>query len=308
MILFYGRRDDSPLGRALDQAEALGVPHLLLDQGQLAGHDLGLAVDAGGWTGRVVAAGQEVSLDALWGVYARPLELPEVRDPIDRLRAQTFHQGLVEWLDTAPCLVVNRPSAMDSNSSKPFQAQLIAQLGFEVPDTLVTNDPAEVVDFQRRHSRVIYKSTSGVRSIVRQLDDAALARLERVRAVPTMFQAHVSGADVRVHVVGEETFATEITTEATDYRYATRDGLVAEMASLRLPEAVEAGCVRLAVGLRLPFCGVDLRRTEDGRWVCFEVNPMPAYSFFEDGTGQAISTSLVRLLAGNCKEPAHAER
>lgn len=306
MILFYGRLDDSPLRRAVDHVDATGSVHAVLDQRQLANHELGLAVVPGGWSGHLVASGHEIALETVTAVFARPLELPRVGDPIDRLRAQTFHQAFVEWLDYAACLVVNRPAAMESNSSKPFQAQLIARFGFDVPETLVTNDADEVLAFRRRHGSIIYKSASGVRSIVRELDEAAMARLDRVRALPTMFQAHVPGVDVRVHVVGNQVFATEVRTEATDYRYAGDDGLEAHMTSVDLPATVESRCVSLSARLGLPFCGIDLRRSDEGRWVCFEVNPMPAYSFFEAGTGQDISGELVRFLSGSAQEHLYA--
>jgi hypothetical protein len=43
---------------------------------------------------------------------------------------------------------------------------------------------------------------------------------------------------------------------------------------------------------------MDLRRTPDGGFVCFEVNPSPAYSFYQDRTGQPIATAIARYLAG----------
>jgi glutathione synthase/RimK-type ligase-like ATP-grasp enzyme len=187
---------------------------------------------------------------------------------------------------------------MHSNSSKPYQAQLIARAGFDVPATLVTNDPDAVRDFAAEHGALVYKSTSGIRSIVRRLDAAALARLERVRSLPTQFQAVVDGTDVRVHVVGERVFATEVRSQAVDYRYAARDGLDAELVATDVPDDVAQRCVRLAGELGLALAGVDLRRTPDGRWACFEVNPMPGYSFYESHTGQPISRALVAHLAG----------
>jgi glutathione synthase/RimK-type ligase-like ATP-grasp enzyme len=49
---------------------------------------------------------------------------------------------------------------MASNHSKPYQAQLITKAGFDVPDTLVTNDPDRALAFRSRHKKVIYKSIS----------------------------------------------------------------------------------------------------------------------------------------------------
>ena len=111
---------------------------------------------------------------------------------------------------------------MGSNSSKPYQAQLIREYGFEVPPTLITNEPEQVLAFRAEHRRIVYKSISGVRSIVQTFDDDDLGRLRAIRWCPTQFQAFVEGVDVRVHVVGDEVFATECASDATDYRYAKR--------------------------------------------------------------------------------------
>jgi glutathione synthase/RimK-type ligase-like ATP-grasp enzyme len=54
----------------------------------------------------------------------------------------------------------------------------------------------------------------------------------------------------------------------------------------------------LAALLQLPLCGIDLRRCADGSYVCFEVNPMPAFSYYEANTGQPIARRLVEFLSG----------
>jgi glutathione synthase/RimK-type ligase-like ATP-grasp enzyme len=117
-------------------------------------------------------------------------------------------------------VVVNRYAAMGSNSSKPYQSQLIRDHGFGVPETLVTNDPELVSAFQAQHGDLIYKSISGERSIVSRFDASDRERLERVRWCPVQFQAFVHGPNVRVHTVGNEVFATIVETDAVDYRAA----------------------------------------------------------------------------------------
>ncbi len=299
MILFYGRGDDRPLELAVRAAAGQGLDFWLVDVRHLDVHDvvLELGRPGGPGIGGVLTRGrQPIDLAGVRAVYARPLA-PTVapHDPEAR-RVHAVHTLLLTWMDAAPCLVVNRPSAMAGNGSKPFQAQLIAEAGFEVPETLVTDDPSIVRAFLAEHGRVVFKSVSGIRSIVRELDGDALARLDRVRALPTQFQAYVPGTDVRVHVVGSTTFATAVHSDATDYRYARRDGRAARLEAVELPAHVAARCAALARRLGLPLCGIDLRRTPDERWVCFEANPMPAYSWFEDETGAPISEALATLL------------
>jgi glutathione synthase/RimK-type ligase-like ATP-grasp enzyme len=298
MILFYGRPEDSPLARAISEAEAAGVEHRVIDQAALADHDLSINACDDGLHGLVTIAGEQLPLAAFSAVYARPLELVgPFADSDQERRARGFHEAFVEWLDVADALVVNRPAAMASNSSKPYQAQLIAAAGFEVPATLVTSEPDEVAAFRREHGRVIYKSVSGIRSIVRELDDVALRHLDRIRDLPTQFQAYVPGVDVRVHAVGSRCFATEIVSGALDYRYAPRDGVEAELRPDSLSDDEALRCVALARHLGLSLCGIDLRRRPDGTLVCFEVNPMPAFSYFEAEAGQPIGRALVDLLA-----------
>jgi hypothetical protein len=80
--------------------------------------------------------------------------LPEVRhqppDSAEREHSRRVHEALLAWTEIASARVVNRPAAMASNASKPYQAQLISDNGFEVPETLVTNDPQLVSEFPRR--------------------------------------------------------------------------------------------------------------------------------------------------------------
>ena len=293
MIVFFGYGDDAPLRRAVDAAVDLGVEYVLVDQKACAGIDL-LCRDDGG---TLWVDGRRIPLDDVTAAYARPLSPLPDSDSRAAQRGQTLFALFVEWLDTTPARVANRPYDMHSNSSKPFQAQLIARAGFAVPETLISSDPDEVRGFLAAHGEVIFKSVSGVRSIVRRLDSGYLDRLDRVRTVPTQFQALVPGVDVRVHVVGRSVFATRIESASTDYRYAQRDGGYAELTATELPDDVAERCVELAAALRLPLAGIDLRRRPDGTYVCFEVNPMPGYSYFESHTGQPISRALVSMLA-----------
>src|SRR5439155_9641967 len=124
------------------------------------------------------------------------------------------------------------------------------------PPTLVTNEPDEAIEFIRRHGRVIYKSISSIRSIVREWSTADERNLDKIRVLPTQFQAFVSGTNIRVHVVGSKLFATEISSPAVDYRYAEREGLDVEMRPLDLPPQICRQCCDLASLLQLPFCGI----------------------------------------------------
>lgn len=310
MILLCGVASESPVRLVAAALNELGVPHLLFNQRQCAAMEFTFGIDGGQVDGNLCirengVKAVEYPLSRFGGVYVRLLDdsaLPEMQglaanDP-QRLHCRNLHDALLRWIEVAPCRVVNRLGPMGSNGSKPYQAQLIAAAGFDVPETLITNDPGLARAFIREHGRVIYKSASSVRSIVDTVTPADDARLERIRWCPTQFQAFVEGTNVRVHVVGRQVFAAAAETEAVDYRYAHRQGGSTELRAVDLGDELAERCIALAHSLNLPFAGVDLKFAPDGRVYCFEVNPSPGFSYFEAATGQPIALAVARYLAG----------
>jgi glutathione synthase/RimK-type ligase-like ATP-grasp enzyme len=306
MILLCGIPSESPLAMVAAALDARGASYRMLNQRKVATCSIAWQIDAGQIDGTLRLEHETHRLADIDAVYVRLMDdrlLPELKDAPDdspaRRHARAFHEALYRWLEAAPGRIVNRADPQGSNGSKPYQAQLIAQYGFNVPETLITNDPERVRAFQREHGDLIYKSISGVRSIVQQLTDSDMERLEHIRWCPVQFQALVPGTDVRVHVVGEEAFATEIVSDRLDYRYARRDGGSTSLRATELPADIVARCVAMTEGLGLAFAGIDLKLAPDGRVFCFEVNPCPAFSFYEANTDQPIAAAVARYLAGD---------
>jgi len=305
MIALIGIPSEPPLALAHAALQALGVPVVMLNQREFDHWGLELQVAGSSLAGRLRIRDRQIPLSGIRGIYARPSDvhtLPELmNEPPNsprRRRCQLLHDLILRWMELTDARVVNRPAAMASNSSKPYQAQLIAAAGFDVPPTLVTDDGQEVLAFQREYGRVIYKSISGARSIVTELRDTDAERLAQLKGCPVQFQACIPGLDVRVHTIGDAVFAASAASDAVDYRYAGRQGSDLELRPYALDGVLGDRCLSLARSLGLDFAGIDLKITPDGRAVCFEVNPCPAYSFYEEHTGQPIAAALARFLAG----------
>ncbi len=307
MILVAGIPSEPPLATVLDRLSDLRADVVVVNQRRFADLDLAFVVDERGRVDGLLRVGRRhVALREVSAVYVRLMDfrnLPEYRrlpeDDPERMRCALVMDEISAWVDVSPGRVVNRTSAMASNGSKPYQGQLIERHGLRTPETLITNDPEQARAFYASRDRVVYKSASGVRSIVQTMTAADAERLELVRACPVQFQTWVPGMDVRVHVIGGEVFATAVTTTATDYRYAARQvDEAARLEAYELDGEVATRCVALAADLGLEFAGVDLKLTPDGEVYCFEVNPSPAYTYFEDQTKQPIAAALARHLAG----------
>jgi hypothetical protein len=301
MILLWGIAQDRPLAWVREALEERGAAHFFLDQARAA--DTAFDLSVGAEVSGAIRIGEEAcDLATISAVYVRSHDGRSIAASSGQAEDVGRHAAELDdlvttWLDVTQARIVNSFAAMASNGSKPYQLSLIAKAGFAVPDTLLSTDRDAVTAFREHHGEIIYKSTSGVRSIVSRLKDADMGRLDDIRWCPTQFQEYIAGRDYRVHVVADQVFATEIVSEADDYRYGGRQGFDVELRAYALPDDCAARCRALAASLDLPVAGIDLRRTADGKWYCFEVNPSPAFSFYEQATHQPIAEAIAALLA-----------
>jgi len=305
MILLCGIPTEAPLRLVSKALERQNKPYVMLNQRKFSIMKVRMDISGGRTSGKLQVNGDSYPLEDFTAVFTRLMDyrfLPEIKDQPEDCPARELSRNLFDtltrWAEITPARVVNRIAPMGSNFSKPYQAQLIKRYGFEVPETLITNDPELVRQFKAKHGKVIYKSISGVRSIVQTLTDDDMKRLDSIRWCPTQFQGFVEGTNVRVHVIGQKVFATAINTDATDYRYAHRQGSdYAELRAVDLSDELAEMCVNLAAGLGLAFAGIDLKVTPENHVYCFEVNPSPAFSYYEFNTDQPISEAVAEYLA-----------
>lgn len=303
MILLCGIPSEPPLARVRNELEDMGIPHVVFNQrvADGANFEFGSTANDGG---TFTFEGDSYDLDRFSGAYTRMMDIAALPQAQTRPRwddqTARVHDDLVRWLEVAPCRVVNRSGPMASNRSKPFQAQVITGFGFATPRTLITNDPDAVRAFLADCGRVIYKSISGTRSIVTEISDSDLQRLDQIRWCPVQFQERVEGLDVRVHVIHDRVFPTAVHSESTDYRYTERaEDDEPVLTAYDLDDTIAAACVALTRQLGLAFSGIDLRIASDSTVYCFEVNPSPAFSFYESHTGQPIARAVATYLAGD---------
>jgi hypothetical protein len=297
-VLLWGVSSDPPISAVEAALRGFGFPSLLLDQRNAPDTELTLSV-AGEIEGALRLEGETFDLSMFQSVYLRPQESRALPDATEAAEDRALRHVLavedmlLSWCDLTQLLVINRPRDMAANNSKPFQAAWIESLGFKTPHTLITTAPEAALRFYRKHERVIYKSLSGIRSIVSQLNDSHTARFDDIASCPTQFQQYVEGREYRVHVIGETVLACEIVSAADDYRYSSEPVIVQPC---ELPAEVAARCAMTARSMKLWFAGLDLRRTPDGDWYCFEVNPSPGFTYFEQAAGLPIADTVARLL------------
>jgi len=212
----------------------------------------------------------------------------------------TAFQGM--WQCTS-CLWMNDIVRDAAAAHKPWQLHLAKQCGLTIPETLITNDPAEARAFwERLRGEVVYKpflQTIQSWRETRKLIPQELALLDSVKLAPVIFQSLVPGAlDLRVTIVGDEVMAAAVDLRKVDYQLDVR---LNQQAYERhdLPADVADKLLRLMRRLGLEYGAVDLRMTPEGEYFFFEVNPAGQFLFVERACQLPISDVMARhLLSG----------
>ncbi len=299
MILLWGLKADAPMGMVHTALEEAGADFFFLDHKKIFSADIEYSFcPTNGTQSRLYSNGRQLDLAQVTAAYIRPynfrdykeMEGKEPNSP-EAEKAAGFEQQLMSYLNASDALVINRQDASATNNSKPYQLSVIRKAGFSIPETFISNDGLLVRQFLTHTGEAVYKSISGVRSIVHKVANEQLGFMDDVQWCPTLFQKVVPGINYRAHVFEKEIYTVKITSDSLDYRYGKTT-----MEGVELPTAVADTCYRLNAMLGLHFSGIDLMRTDDGEWFCFEVNPSPAYSYFQLNSGLPISAALAKFM------------
>ena len=307
VTLVCGVADEAPIALLLESLRKTGGDLLFLDQREFASNvELRWQLSDSGLSGGIRSGTDVVDIREIRSVYHRFANPEEVSmgddSPQAIARCRSILHSLMNLFDIMPARVVNRRRPMMSNNSKPYQMLLIHRAGLSAPETLITNDPVELLECEATRGPLIYKSMSSVRSVVSPFASQDEDRLGLLGLLPTQFQRKIEGINIRVHVIGRRLLATKIVSEATDYRYAFQQGDSARFTPYELTEQLRHGCLRLARICDLSFAGIDLMVAPDGVYF-LEINPAPGYSYYQEATGQPISDALAEYLTDDSQPP-----
>ncbi|HVR96356.1 MAG TPA: hypothetical protein VMW27_07070 [Thermoanaerobaculia bacterium] len=289
---------------------AIEIAMALADQGHEAvlwsGSDFptlqSASIDILGGEMRWEIAGPELDggrppFDTVWLRRPTPAVLPDSLHPGDRPVAQRECQEFLSSLYflTAPdAFWVNPLASRPRSELKAVQLHEAARAGLTIPPTLVSNDPARIRRFLGEHRETIYKPfhpaqwDSEDRVAILWTNDITAEDLpsdDTLRLTPGIFQVKVPKAhELRVTIMGQHVVTArlrsqEIEGARLDWRAA---GPQVRVEPDRLPEEVEAACLRLMRSLGILFGAFDFIVTPEGEHVFLEVNPAGQFLWVEE--------------------------
>lgn len=197
--------------------------------------------------------------------------------------------------------------------NKYFQLNVAESLGFKVPDYLLSNDKNDVLEFGRKHEKIVLKllnqdfykiaNKQYVGFYVNIIPYEKLIEFSQSEENPIFLQKYIEKEyEVRYTVVGDEHFVCKIDSQKseiakTDWR---RYDLANTPHSILTPPDEIAKKVKLLMKqLDLIYGALDFIVAKDGTWYFLEINPSGQYLWIEDLTGlkitNAIKNNLIHL-------------
>ena len=267
------------------QLQRIGVPYIRLNREQLAEHSLTLDPLVPELTIHGPAGTCKVgqNLRSVWfrqPVFLRntpptPLSL---QDQLERSQWTAFLRALCVFRDAA---WMNFPAATYLAEAKPYQLSIASSCGFQIPETLVTNDAHRI--------RSAFPETLVIKSLdtvlLRDGDDCLFTYTtlnsknelmeNNINTVPLLAQyALKDKIDLRVTVIGDEIFAVRILSNEAgipgDWRLIPKADL--EYEDIVLTEDIAQSCFLLTRRLGRSFSAIDLIETTQGIFF-IEINP-----------------------------------
>lgn len=308
MILLATNKRDITTDFVVLELQRRAVPFVRLNTEDVADCRIALRPALNEWS--LAIGDAEVDLANVTAAYYRRPAAPEIADDPNDPTVQPYRAA--EWSAVLRSVWnelegrwLNSPFAILRAEDKPRQLKLAAALGFRVPDTIVTNDPAEAVPSSRSAACIVKPLKHAL------LEDGGFGRVifthrtgaltdddrEAVGMAPFIMQREIRKAfDVRVIVVGERLFATAIHSQGdveteVDWRRGSDPRLPHE--PLALDDGTAGRCLAITRELGLRFGAIDLiMDTEGGLWF-LEINPNGQWAWIENRTGAPIAAAIV---------------
>lgn len=255
------------------------------------------------------ASDSEVSLaaDRYRSVWNRRGQIPQPSESLnraDRIVAKNesmyFLDSLGQMLTTAnpDALFVNPFPCAKAANPKLHQLAIARDLGFRIPDTMISNDPERIREFYERHGGAVvakqhipfaWRTRTGelLISATTALEARHLEDDEALAASPMIYQEYLPiRSELRVIAFGRSLFAmNQVRT-----RPANREGFVdiryetVERHAFPADERLASLCRGYMDATGLAYAAFDIALAPDGDYVFIEANESGQFLFLEDLT------------------------
>jgi hypothetical protein len=320
LILLVTSSDDLTTDYLIRRIEERRIPFFRFNTEQLlANFDICLTVTGNSTDFSISDRMRGVVLrrDEIIGAYFRKPRPPyAISDTAENTEHAFNHRELLETLRSIWRMIpkerwLNHPEMLWLANNKVKQLMVARDIGFSIPDTLISSKSKEVSDFARTHGQdviakavkngFLHSKNSTTLIFTSSLDTAdhdSIATADTV--VPAMLQPRLNKElDIRITIVGQSIFSVALLSQehaetSTDWRtWDLVDGIDLVHKHIELPVEITRMCLELNRRLQLRFSCVDMVLTKSGDYYFLEVNPNGQWAWIEDLVGLPIRDAII---------------
>lgn len=190
--------------------------------------------------------------------------------------------------------------------NKYFQLDIANEVGFEIPDYLLSNDRNEILEFGKKHEKIVLKLLNQdfykiadkeyVGFYVNIIPYEKLKEFSKSEENPIFLQKYIEkDFEVRYTVVGNDHFVCKIDSQKSEI--AKTDWRRYDLANtphsvIEPPKNIKEKVTLLMKKLELTYGALDFIVSKEGSWYFLEINPSGQYLWIEDLTGLKITDAI----------------
>lgn len=223
-------------------------------------------------------------------------------EALQRANLMAAFSSIEEYLN---CEWINKPSSTIQASNKIRQLNIAKQIGMEIPNTLISNDPEEIRDFCKDNPRVMknlasswYFSNGRLRAAyTKVVPGALLDRPETLEFCPIIYQEQIEKAlECRVVSIGEKIFSvgSEPNQNSIDIRRGNATG--GNFVPIDFPQTEHDHLMKFKLKLGIDYCGADYLIDKNGNWIFLEANTYGAWWWVDQHFNGQIKAAFVEAL------------
>jgi len=235
--------------------------------------------------------------ESIHSIYYRKLFLPSLENYDDNYHTymqKEIYSLIVGLVDSFQGKVLTAPFILRKVENKIFQLKVSTDLGFLLPNSLITNDNNQVNKFNT--SKIIAKplATGKLTNVTAVHSNLVTDNVEDIALTPIYFQEYIrKDYELRITVVQDTFYCVKIIADnKIDWR-DSEDNNLYEL--IDTPEIVRKECLDFLRACDLDFGTFDYI-VSDGKYYFLECNPNGQWLWLELKLGLDISKSIVEYL------------
>jgi glutathione synthase/RimK-type ligase-like ATP-grasp enzyme len=225
---------------------------------------------------------------------------------------QSWESSIVSFFSNLDCTWINSISSSLKGNDKVYQLINAKKFGFEIPDTLITNEIHRVRNFYNLHNKDIIMKTINNHSIefdgkiysryTRPLTDNVMPKFKNCLISPFIFQKRIKCSyELRVTIIGDRIFVAKLDRNFNLNRsFIPHQGTFPHSITeyLELSDNFKERCIQFVDSLGLVYGALDFIVDSKGGIFFLEINPTGDWYWIEKQTRMPITKAMIDLIVG----------